>query len=152
MTTWKPVVGHEGRYEVSDEGQVRSVKTGRLLAGGVSGRYRNVSLRKDGKTVVVRVQHLVLEAFVGPRPEGAQCRHLNDVGLDNRLANLSWGTKSENAHDAVRNGRAWGPKKTHCPAGHAYTPENTRLIRDTSRKCRTCDREQAAASRARARA
>lgn len=32
-------------------------------------------------------------------------RHLNDIPDDNRLENLAWGNKSENAYDAVKNGR-----------------------------------------------
>jgi hypothetical protein len=34
---------------------------------------------------------------------------------------------------------AWAARKTHCPQGHEYSPENTRIERDGSRKCRTCD-------------
>lgn len=33
--------------------------------------------------------------------------------------------------------------KTHCPQGHAYTPENTRVERDGGRKCRACGRDRA---------
>ena len=50
-----------------------------------------------------RVHRMVLEAFVGPCPEGMQCRHLNDVKNDNRLNNLAWGTRKENSADAIRN-------------------------------------------------
>lgn len=38
---------------------------------------------------------------------------------------------------------ALNAQKTHCPQGHEYTPENTRVA-DGSRVCRTCDRERAA--------
>jgi len=51
------------------------------------------------------VHHLVLEAFVSPRPPGMQCRHLNGLRTDNRLANLAWGTHEENCADTVRHGR-----------------------------------------------
>lgn len=33
---------------------------------------------------------------------------------------------------------------THCPSGHAYTPENTRIHRAGYRYCITCHREQSA--------
>ena len=50
------------------------------------------------------VHHLVLMAFVGPKPfPEAQGRHLNDIKSDNRLENLAWGTQSENMQDLIRN-------------------------------------------------
>lgn len=52
------------------------------------------------------VHSLVLEAFVGPRPEGLECRHLNGNPLDSRLENLRWGTKSENYADRHGHGTA----------------------------------------------
>ncbi|WP_082986256.1 HNH endonuclease signature motif containing protein [Mycobacterium gordonae] len=52
----------------------------------------------------VKVHTLVCTAFYGPRPDGMECRHLNDVKSDNRAVNLCWGTMSENHEDAVRNG------------------------------------------------
>lgn len=47
---------------------------------------------------------LILLTFVGPRPSGHQCRHLNGIGTDNRLSNLRWGTAAENAADRIRHG------------------------------------------------
>lgn len=122
---WKPVVGHEADYEVSNMGRVRSadrVKTyehrnqynpqqvltvtrrhkGRVLKPWVSGMYFTVAI--NAREHVYRpVHYLVLEAFVGQRPEGMEARHLNDQKLDNRLENLSWGTRIQNAADALRN-------------------------------------------------
>jgi hypothetical protein len=50
------------------------------------------------------VHHLVAEAFHGPRPNYlAVARHLNDVKTDNRLENVAWGTRKENAADMRRN-------------------------------------------------
>ena len=55
----------------------------------------------------------VLMAFVGPRPPGLQCRHLDGNKANNRLENLCWGTASENAEDAKRHGTS--PRKlTEC--------------------------------------
>jgi hypothetical protein len=55
--------------------------------------------------VDVDVAALVLETFVGPRPEGHVAMHLNDDPSDNRLENLKWGTRSENVRDSVSKGR-----------------------------------------------
>lgn len=82
----------------------------------ISGRYAQVALTKCGKMYYRKVHILVLEAFVGPRPEGMEGCHFPERDTrNNNLENLRWGTKSENyqdrhAHgthnDGIRNGRA----------------------------------------------
>jgi hypothetical protein len=53
----------------------------------------------------------VLEAFVGPRPQGAQCRHLDGDAKNNRAENLRWGTQAENEADKRRHGTYYtGPR------------------------------------------
>lgn len=44
----------------------------------------------------------VLLAFVGPRPDGYECRHLDGDKTNNRLDNLCWGTRKENQADTKR--------------------------------------------------
>lgn len=66
--------------------------------------YRSVVLSHKPRNRTALVHRLVLETFVGPCPDGQQCRHLNDIQNDNRLANLCWGTPKENAGDRRRNG------------------------------------------------
>jgi hypothetical protein len=109
---WRSVVGYEGFYEVSNEGHVRSLRryrcAGRVLhpAPDKDG-YLTVSLCRLGIAKTRFVHHLVLEAFVGLRPPGAQARHLNDFPWENRLENLAWGTRAENLDDYHRNGRRY---------------------------------------------
>lgn len=50
-----------------------------------------------------RVHRMVLLAHVGLPKNGEECRHLNDVKLDNRAQNLAWGTRSENVIDSYKN-------------------------------------------------
>lgn len=93
-----------------------------LVAPGTSGRVRRY------------LHDLVLTAFVGPRPEGAVARHLNDDPTDNRLVNLAWGTRSENQRDALRNGR-----RTHkkiCNYGHPLAEPN--LQNNYGNRCKAC--------------
>ena len=71
------------------------------------GRYFCVNLCRDGKKKAHRIHRLVLEAFVGPCPEGMECRHKDDDKSNNRLDNLSWGTRMENAADRIANGNQW---------------------------------------------
>lgn len=153
---WLPVVGYEGLYEVSDQGRVKSLerkvayKDGRVRVNPA--RLRNPKPRPDGRLQLkmvhpdkpdrnVLLHRMVLEAFVGPCPEGMECLHENDNPQDNRLVNLRWGTRSENQADRVRNGLHHNARKTHCKYGHEFTPENTRIRTTGFRNCRICDRQ-----------
>jgi hypothetical protein len=107
----KPVVAYEGRYEVSDQGQVFSLFFGRELKQyklNPEARYAVVWLTTaTGKGKAFPVHHLVLEAFVGPRPEGMIACHGQGGSKDNSLQNLSWGTyKQNNGPDRERDGTA----------------------------------------------
>ena len=102
---WLPVLDWEDRgYQVSDLGNVRGA-TGKIRKQANHGAgYRSVGLW-DGKRVVTKlVHHLVLEAFVGRKPQGMEALHGDDDHANNRLENLRWGTKQENADDCVANG------------------------------------------------
>jgi len=56
-----------------------------------------LQLQWTGKFTPVPVHHLVLEVFVGPRPEGTVACHNNGDGYDNRVRNLRWDTRKANA-------------------------------------------------------
>lgn len=112
---WKSVIGYDGHYEVSNLGRIRSldkmVKTvhgsytlrrGRILAKAIdlSGAgYAFANLSKDGRARKFNVHVIVLEAFVGQRPEGMQACHGNGDRTDPRLENLRWDTAKANAGD-----------------------------------------------------
>jgi hypothetical protein len=107
---WKTIPGWP-RYEVSTTGLVRCAnsyhksKNGKLLNSKVDKfGYRVCDLWDSGTTKRVRVHVLVMLAFVGPRPEGMDIRHLNGIRTDNRLHNLCYGTRSENVQDAIKHG------------------------------------------------
>ena len=88
---------------------------GRVLKAAIDGcgRY-TVRLSRDGHPQTHKVHRLVLEAFTGPCPPGMECRHGPGGPLDNRLANLCWGTKKENAADKIRDGHPNGPRGEQC--------------------------------------
>ena len=139
---WLPVPDWEGLYEVSDSGHVRSVRSNRIISTcGL--KYLEVSLWRSGRRYYHNVHVLVARAFLGECPPGQEVRHLNDDRSDNRLVNLEYGTRSQNMHDLVRNGRCFNSSKTHCPKGHAYDEENTYINPSSgSRMCRVCIRER----------
>lgn len=112
---WLPIPGYEGFYEVSDLGRIRSLRHmtrcgwrgGHLLKPFPdSDGYLRVNLSRDG--VIARLQpvhRLVLLAFTGPPPTpDHECCHGPGGKLDNRPANLSWGTRLDNSDDKRRDG------------------------------------------------
>lgn len=68
--------------------------------------YYRVNLRhRDGVRRKTAVHHLVLLAYVGPRPPKKEACHKNGNFADNRRSNLYWGTKSDNMRDRYAHGR-----------------------------------------------
>lgn len=141
---WLPVVGHEG-YEVSDHGRVRGPR-GRVLKPWRDKTRRGLLVSLHNRSL--RIHTLVLEAFVGPRPEGMECCHYDDDDTNNHLDNLRWDTSHANTLDSIRNGNHPNAGRTHCVHGHEFTPDNTRVSMG-KRYCRKCD--QAASERRRQR-
>ena len=113
--TWKPVVGYEGLYEVSDHGRVRSLHPGptrylKLLTvmrpvGQWGYSPCMVTICKDGKPRRANIARLVLAAFKGPCPTGMQACHFPDRDpANNHVDNLRWGTPFDNAADRTKHG------------------------------------------------
>lgn len=103
---WKPVVGYEGLYEVSNTGKVRSLE--RITTVGRRGigkelkqyllpcGYLDVSLSNSGKIKHKRVHRLVADAFC-ENPDGKdEVNHIDGNKKNNSASNLEWVTAAEN--------------------------------------------------------
>ena len=117
VEVWKDIPGFEGRYAVSTMGRVKSLpryvncrwdndkyvpeKILRATPKSNNSPYLTVPLGL-GKNRNVHI--LVLETFIGSRPDGMETRHLNGNRNDNRLENLAWGTRQENIADRGTHG------------------------------------------------
>lgn len=87
------------------------------------------------------IHRLVAAAFL--ETDGPLVRHLDGDPSNNHVANLSHGTSQDNWDDMKRHGRFIAnhyPARSHCKHGHEFTPENTRIRKDSGRECRTCRR------------
>lgn len=99
---------YDSRLCVSDQGWVKNLKSGVVTRGHVNKKgYYVFSLTK---CKVKRVHDMVLETFVGPCPEGFECGHKNANGLDNRLVNLEWVSRSDNNRNPITLKRRWMSK------------------------------------------
>ncbi len=120
---WRDIPDYVGYYQVSDQGRVRSVDR---IAVDILGRRRNLKGRvlrsnladvcghlgmdicKDGVKRSIKVHQLVALAWIGLCPEGQQVRHGPNGKLDNSVANLCYGTPSEDGYDKRRDGTHGG--------------------------------------------
>ena len=112
---WRDVVGYDGRYQVSNKGNVRSIarkdsigrKCGGLILKPRSFRngYLHVNLFKDGKVKTKSIHRLVAEAFI-PNPNNfPEVNHLDENKINNELSNLEWCDASYNSNYGTRIGR-----------------------------------------------
>lgn len=108
---WKPIIGYEGYYEVSNLGRVRRIKrgrgtqVGRLLKGWLDyDGYWGVLLTKNNKSMCYSIHRLVAKAFL-PNPENkTQVNHIDGDKQNNSVTNLEWCTPKENIQHAWRTG------------------------------------------------
>lgn len=102
---WRAVVDHEGRYEVSSLGRVRSLPKRSVPVATIMNLhpdargYLKAVLSRGSADFHLRVHCMVLEAFVGPRPPGMEGAHGDGDKSNNVLANLRWSTPAGNQAD-----------------------------------------------------
>lgn len=128
-------------YRVGNDGSVWSrwkrVGLGRGTKSVLSDKWRRLVptklktghrfVRLSPGSTVRYVHHLVLEAFIGPRPAGMEACHFPDRDpANNRVCNLRWDTRTANRKDMVAHGTV--------PVGEGHggakvTAETVRSIR-----------------------
>ena len=95
---WQDIEGYEGRYQVSDTGQVKSLLRGdRILKPfKTNAGYLYVNLYKNGVVNKFRVHRLVARTFI-PNPKNLpEVNHIDEVKTNNKVTNLEWCTRKYN--------------------------------------------------------
>lgn len=153
---WKPVVGFEEWYEVSDQGRVRTTGAERERSDGTKfrlpakvmspssspkGGYKRVILYRPGsKPKTALIHREVLRAFDREPYEGEQALHNDGDTSNNSRGNLRWGTASDNMYDKSGHGTDHNRNKEVCPVGHKLQEPNLRQQKKKLgyRCCKSC--------------
>jgi len=153
--SWRPVLGYEGFYEVSDFGHVRALpritthvnrwgtintqhRLGRNIITATSRNgYIRVQLNRLGDAKSFLVHRLVAAAFIREMESVEQVNHIDGVHANNALSNLEICTPKENSQHSVRTGLypfgdRNGSRTSPRPRGEANTASKLTL-QDVSR-------------------
>jgi hypothetical protein len=118
MTIWKKIHPNSD-FIVSDDGQVKNTKTGKILKGSLTGGYLQVTIGW-----AETIHRLVAKAFI-PNPNNKpMVNHKDGDKLNNNVDNLEWVTAQENKEHAIINGLC----KTSTRKVKKYTLDGELLI------------------------
>ncbi len=99
---WKPIKGYEGRYEISNLGNVYSNLSNKCLAISLGDRYYKVTISNDKGPKTKTVHRLVAEAFIPNPNKYPQVNHIDGNRANNCASNLEWCTQLYNNRHATR--------------------------------------------------
>lgn len=115
---WKPIKDYEGLYEVSNLGNIKSVKRKaknrgkgkriireRILKPSMDrpNGYYQIKLSKNGKLKTFKIHKLVIEHFLNKISKGLVVNHIDGNKLNNNINNLEICTQKDNIRHAIDN-------------------------------------------------
>ena len=126
---YKNIDGYDGKYKISNFGNVYSEKSNRVLKYNVNKKgYSYVVLTNGGYRKTHKLHRLVAQAFI-PNPENKpHVNHIDEDKTNNRVDNLEWVTHTENQNHGTRNLRISASlknrkdlsKSVYCSNGNIY--------------------------------
>lgn len=154
MEVFKDIVGYEGRYQVSNQGRVKSLArtsidalgrtwswNEKMLKPGIDrGGYHFVNLRDGHKGRSIRVHRLVAKTFIWNPENKPQVNHVDGLKDNNSAENLEWVTSKENIRHAWESGLS-SPGNANINGNHQgekvklskLTEKDVNYIRENSR-------------------
>lgn len=135
MQKWKKIDRFDGKYSISDSGEVRNDSTGKMLKQSIHvNGYCVVGIynKEKKQTSHYRVHRLVAEAFI-PNPDNKEIvNHIDGNKHNNSVENLEWNTSSENVNHAFKTGLSITTKNQRDSARKNI--EKNRLLSNCNRK------------------
>jgi len=105
----KDIKNYKGQYAITPNGEVWSYKSQKFLRKSTLKKmYFRVGLRdskKGQKRNCFLLHRLVAEAFIANPENKLEVNHINSNGLDNRIENLEWVSRTENNQHAWTHGK-----------------------------------------------
>lgn len=98
MENWKDCAGFENLYQISNLGNVRSLKCNKVkpIKKGNDGKgYQSVSFMKDKAKYSRKVHRLVGEAFLVPIADKLTIDHIDQNPSNNNVSNLRWADNTD---------------------------------------------------------
>jgi len=121
MEIWKDIQGYEGLYQVSNLGNIKSLKRLDSIGRRVRERilkfktnrhgYHNVQLYNNGESKALKVHRIVALAFIEKKQERLEVNHIDGVKTNNNVSNLEWCNRSENVKHSYSSSLRFSKKK-----------------------------------------
>ena len=93
---WKPIIGYESRYIISNKGEVKSLKRNKVLKKELRRNYWSIQLYDGNKFKHFSIHRLVGIHFIENPNNLPFINHIDENKLNNNANNLEWCTASYN--------------------------------------------------------
>jgi len=95
MEEWR-IIEDFPNYSVSNFGNIKNIKTNKLMKLNVKGGYNTISLINNNSKKSFKVHRLVALSFIENPENKPEVNHKNKNKMDNSMINLEWVTRKEN--------------------------------------------------------
>lgn len=136
---WKDIPSWETLYAINKNGEVKNLRTGKLLTGDINnvGYYRVCLYNKPRKQKYFR-HRLVAELFIENPNNLPEVNHIDGDKSNNNVNNLEWCSRIHNEHESRRLGlKAYRPFQVTWNDGtvkqYEFTPELAKELHVTRR-------------------